>query len=246
MVRIPRAVVPSFFTVGNMFLGYLSVIYSLEGKFELAAWMIFAAGFMDAVDGKVARFTNASSKFGVEYDSLADVISFGFAPTFLIYMLYLTQLEIVGKMISFMPLLFGSIRLARFNANLKGFDKAYFVGLPIPVAALTIASFVLFPIQQFGDEAFFQRMLLVVVFVVSVLMVSTVRYETIPNLSLKGSNKDKRKILFLAVVAVIMVIFPKETIFPFTTLYIVYGLVASVVRLFRPATETEKDAKNES
>ena len=79
MVKVSRTIVPSFFTVGNMFCGFYSIIAAIQGKFDLAAWMIVAGAFLDAMDGKIARFTNSSSQFGVEYDSLADVITFGLA-----------------------------------------------------------------------------------------------------------------------------------------------------------------------
>ena len=129
------------------FLLFLTFFYRESGQLARlfpAAIVRFAAAFLDAMDGKVARFTKSSSKFGVEYDSLADVISFGFAPSFLIFSVYLKDMKMVGILISFLPLLFGSIRLARFNTQLKGFSKDYFKGLPIPIAALTLTSFIIF------------------------------------------------------------------------------------------------------
>ena len=128
MVKVSRSIVPSFFTVGNMFCGLYSVIAAYGGKLTLATWMILFGAFLDAMDGKIARFTGSASRFGVEYDSLADVITFGFAPSFLVYSVYAAKLGVVGILLSFLPLLFGSIRLARFNIQLKGFDKEYFIG----------------------------------------------------------------------------------------------------------------------
>ncbi|TFH03028.1 MAG: CDP-diacylglycerol--serine O-phosphatidyltransferase [Calditrichales bacterium] len=179
-MKVSRSIVPSFFTVGNMFCGFYSVIAAFNGKIAMAAWMIFAGAFLDAMDGKVARFTNSSSQFGVEYDSLADVITFGFAPSVLIYMIFMANLDLVGILFSFLPLLFGSIRLARFNTQLKGFDKSHFSGLPIPIAALTISSFIIFMQYLYQQPDKFPKITFIIILIVSVLMVSTIRFETMP------------------------------------------------------------------
>lgn len=241
MVKVSRSIVPSFFTVGNMFCGYYSVISASNGKFTLAAWMIFAGAFLDAMDGKIARFTKSASKFGVEYDSLADVITFGFAPSFLIYSIYAKNLGVVGILLSFLPLLFGSIRLARFNIQLKGFDKDYFVGLPIPVAALTLSSFVIFSDFFYKNAGNFPKTMIVIVFVVSILMVSTIRYETMPTLNFKGPLKEKIKVILIILGAILIIIFPKIVVFPFMLFYILSGLIAWILHL-NTDNSTEKDA----
>jgi len=231
MVKVSRSIVPSFFTVGNMFCGYYSVISAFNGKISLAAWMIFAGAFLDAMDGKIARFTKSSSQFGVEYDSLADAITFGFAPSFLIYSVYAKNLGVVGILLSFLPLLFGSIRLARFNIQLKGFDKDYFSGLPIPVAALTLSSFVIFSEFFYNHAGKFPKIMIILVFVVSILMVSTIRYETMPNLNFKGSAKDKTKVILVIIGAILIIIFPQIVVFPFMLFYILTGLITWILRI---------------
>jgi CDP-diacylglycerol--serine O-phosphatidyltransferase len=241
MVKVSRSIVPSFFTVGNMFCGYYSVIFAFNGKISLAAWMIFAGAFLDAMDGKIARFTKSSSKFGVEYDSLADVITFGFAPSFLIYSVYATKLGVVGILLSFLPLLFGSIRLARFNIQFKGFDKDYFTGLPIPIAALTLSSFVIFSDYFYKNAGMFPKTMIILVFVVSILMVSTIRYETMPNLNFKGSAKDKTKVILVILGAILIIIMPHIVVFPFMVFYILTGLITWILRLNTDNTP-EKDA----
>jgi CDP-diacylglycerol--serine O-phosphatidyltransferase len=231
MVKVSRSIVPSFFTVGNMFCGYFSIISAFNGKITLAAWMIFAGAFLDAMDGKIARFTKSASQFGVEYDSLADVITFGFAPAFLIYSVYATKLGIVGILLSFLPLLFGSIRLARFNIQLKGLDKDYFSGMPIPIAALTLSSFVIFSEYFYRDPGKFPKTMIILVFLVSILMVSTIRYETMPNLNFKGSVKDKIKVICVIIGTILIIIFPQIVVFPFMIFYILTGIVAWILRL---------------
>ena len=231
MFKVNRSIVPSFFTVGNMFCGFYSVISTFNGKITMAAWMIFAAAFFDAMDGKVARFTNSSSKFGVEYDSLADVISFGFAPSILMFEIYFKSLGIVGILISFFPLLFGSIRLARFNTQLKGLDKEYFSGLPIPVAALTLSSSVIFLNYFYETYTKFPKLLLVLIGFISILMVSKIKYEIMPDLNFKGSIRDKLKVLILIISIIVVIIFPQQTIFPLMMLYIFLGIISWLVRL---------------
>jgi len=245
MVKVSRSIVPSFFTVGNMFCGYYSVISAYHGKITLAAWMIFAGAFLDAMDGKIARFTKSSSQFGVEYDSLADVITFGFAPSFLIYTVYASKFGVVGILMSFLPLLFGSIRLARFNIQLKGFDKDYFSGLPIPIAALTLSSFVIFSEFFYQNPGMFPKTMIILVFLVSILMVSTIRYETMPNLNFKGSAKDKTKVILFMVGAILIIIFPQIVVFPFMVFYILTGIITWILRL-NIENSSEKDSKVES
>lgn len=245
MVKVSRSIVPSFFTVGNMFCGYYSIISAFNGKITLAAWMIFAGAFLDAMDGKVARFTKSSSRFGVEYDSLADVITFGFAPSVLLYSVYLNEMKLIGVLLSFLPLLFGSIRLARFNAKLNGFDKDFFSGLPIPVAALTLSSFIIFSDYFFNHPAKFPKTLIIITFIVSILMVSTVRYETMPVLNFKGPLKEKLKVIIIIIAGVLLIIFPQIVLFPFMIIYILGGLIIWVLRINLDNINS-KDSKVES
>jgi CDP-diacylglycerol--serine O-phosphatidyltransferase len=230
-MKVSRSIVPSFFTVGNMFCGYYAIIAALNERITLAAWMIFAGAFLDAMDGKVARFTKSSSRFGIEYDSFADIITFGLAPSILVYLVFMQESKFVGILLSFLPLLFGGIRLARFNIQQKGFDKNYFSGLPIPIAALTISSFVIFSEFIFRNPAKFPKVTIILVFVVSILMVSTVRYEVMPNLNFRGSLKEKIKVILVIIGAVLLVIFPQIVLFPFMILYILSGLTVWILRL---------------
>jgi len=244
MVKVSRSIVPSFFTVGNMFCGFYSVISALNGNFVLSAWMIFAGAFLDLMDGKVARFTRSSSKFGVEYDSLADVISFGFAPSFLIYMVFGQSMGVIGIFISFLPLLFGSIRLARFNVKLDGFNKDFFSGLPIPIAALTLSSFVIFSDYFFAIPAKFPKTMIILILFVSILMVSNVRYEVAPNLNFKGPWRDKIKVFLAMAGGILLIIFPQEVLFPLMILYILSGLVGVLVRLGAAPAQLKKEQDN--
>ena len=131
-------ILPSIFTLGNMFCGFYAIIAVLSDHFQAAAVAILLAGVFDALDGRVARLTNSCSKFGVEFDSLADLVSFGLAPGILIYMWALKPFGRIGWLASFLFVVCGALRLARFNCQIHTSESWSFTGLPIPMAAGTI------------------------------------------------------------------------------------------------------------
>ena len=181
-----------------------------------------AAAALDALDGKVARFAKVSSQFGVEYDSLADVVSFGLAPSFLAYKAIFDNWGTLGLFISFLPLVFGSVRLARFNVRLKGFNKDYFEGLPIPSAATTIATFMVFN-YYYWEHLRWEKIFLFVFITVSLLMVSTIRYETFPDFSLHKGAANRRKFLIFLIGLVLIIIFPQEAFCFLALAYVASG-----------------------
>ena len=196
-------VLPTMFTVGNLFCGYLSVWNSIHGAFEWAAGLIFIAALLDGLDGRVARLTNTTSEFGEEYDSLADVVSFGVAPALLLYFWGLSgdpELKKLGFMVSFLFVVCGSMRLARFNIQTHVVDKRYFVGLPIPMAAAVPASLVLVqPHVELNRLGFFCALAMTVA--LSYFMVSTIRYRSFKDLDLKR-RRPLRVLLLIAVVTI--------------------------------------------
>lgn len=222
---------PNFFTVGNMFCGYMSIVFAVfNHNYVLASWMIVLAAFFDAMDGKIARFINTSSKFGVEYDSLADVVSFGLAPSVLIYAFFFSDWKTVGLFISFFPLLFASIRLARFNVQIEGFDKSHFTGLPSPVAAISLATYIIF-VSEFFQANPFPKLFLTITFILSILMVSTIRYDIMPNLTFKGSRYNKVMFVLLIISFLTLIIFPKALFFPYMMIYVLSGIVRFLIKL---------------
>ncbi|MCI0473107.1 MAG: CDP-diacylglycerol--serine O-phosphatidyltransferase [Ignavibacteria bacterium] len=231
MIKVSRTIVPSFFTVGNMFCGYMSVIFAVfNNNLITASWMIVLAAILDALDGKVARFTKTSSKFGVEYDSLADVVSFGLAPSVLIYTYFFSTWGSVGVFISFFPLLFASIRLARFNVHLDGFDKNHFTGLPSPAAANSFAAYLIFMFEVFPG-LIQPKILVVLTFFISFLMVSTIRYDIMPSISPTGTKKEK-VLFFSSIAAIILLIaFPQILFLLYIILYVLSGIVRYLFRI---------------
>jgi CDP-diacylglycerol--serine O-phosphatidyltransferase len=244
-LRVKAGIVPSFFTMANMFCGYFSVIQTTQNHFTQAAWLIVAAAVFDTVDGVLARLTKTSSHFGIQYDSLADAISFGLAPSYLAYMVFFRGWGTIGLLISFLPLVFGSIRLARFNIMQNGIKKEYFEGLPIPAAALTIATFIIFNFY-FWDRLRWTKLFLILLLFVSAVMISTIVYERMPEFSLQTNSKNRTKVLIAISGAVIIVLYPYETFFPLTLLYILSGpfkVIWPVLRL-KPSSKKTKEMEN--
>jgi len=173
----------------------------------------FAASLFDAFDGLVARALKVSSRFGVELDSLSDVVSFGAAPSFLIYFAYFKELNEFGILLSAFPLLFGAFRLARFNVMVGNLEKkSNFSGLPIPLAALTIATFFPAFLENGKIQSPFSIMLIFIVIVISFLMVSNVKYKKMPGISLNGIKESKEYFL-MAFISFILLFYSIELAF---------------------------------
>ena len=177
-------VLPTLFTVGNLFCGYLSIWSSIRGTFDLSAYLIIAAGILDALDGRIARMTHSTSAFGEQYDSMADLVSFGVAPSVLAYSWGLADFHRLGWMVSFLFVVCGSMRLARFNIQAHVADKRYFVGLPIPAAAGTVAVVVLATPERLVSRVWMAGLLGLTI-LLSYLMISTIRYRSFKDLDLR-------------------------------------------------------------
>ena len=224
-------ILPTLFTVGNLFCGYLSIWCSIRGTFETAAVLIIAAGILDGLDGRVARLTHSTSKFGEEYDSLADVVSFGVAPAVLAYSWGLADFHRLGWMASFLFVVCGSMRLARFNIQTHAADKRYFVGLPIPMAAFVIASIVLATPERLVSRVWMGGLLALTI-VLSYLMISTIRYRSFKDLDLKRRRPAwilPAIALFFAVVAYQ----PEIALAALVLIFVLSGPFGKFVGLFR-------------
>jgi CDP-diacylglycerol--serine O-phosphatidyltransferase len=247
-MKITRAVVPSLFTVLNVFCGFLSILNTHQGKIDLAAWFILLAAGFDALDGVMARITRSSSQFGVELDSLSDVVSFGAAPSFLVYRASLHTFDNLGILISAMPLVFGAIRLARFNVQLVGFEKDHFKGLPIPMQAITLCAFILqYYSEGFGLQGWMRDALAPLVVLLSLLMVSRVRYDTLPQFTRRGFKTHPwRAVGFLFALA--LIIFSEGRLwFSVMVAFIAFGVVrAAYETLHHLLSGIDKEHEEES
>ena len=218
---------PSLLTMGNMFCGYLCVLYAIRGEFDVAAPLIGVAVVLDMLDGRIARMTGTATPFGVEFDSMADVISFGIAPAVLTFMWGLQPLDRLGWAAGFIYLSAAAIRLARFNIqSVKSTDKRHFVGMPSPAAAAIPASTVFFYPGGIQDPRWAVVAFLVMV-VPALLMVSTVRFNSFKTIDTQKRRSYKVLALFALVIAVIQ-LHPKVVLLGLAYFYMLSGLGAAV------------------
>ncbi len=233
-IRLSRSIVPNLFTVLNIFFGFLCMIYALQGKFVLAAWYIILSAICDTLDGFMARLTNSASEFGVELDSLADVVSFGVAPSFMLYALVLNEYGTFGALVASVPLIMGALRLARFNVQLVGFSKEYFTGMPIPMSALLMISYVLFfhPEDILASELLRYGLIGLTV-VCGLLMVSTIRYPVIPKLSLGAFRERPFAMTMFSLAAIAVIASLGKWLFPVLMLIMISGPFFATGRLIR-------------
>lgn len=225
-------VLPNLFTTASLFAGFYSIIASMYGRFLHAAIAIIIAWILDGMDGRMARMTNTTTKFGAEYDSLADLIGFGVAPALLAYVWALIPFGKWGWMTAFLFVTCGALRLARFNVQVNVIDKSLFNGLPIPAAAIVIASTVIL-LHHLGLEGPMNNIgIPVAVAGLSLLMVSSIKYY-----SFKDLNYFLRKPImsFVLIILILMIVMaePQITIFTFAFGYGLSGPVWLLYRLVR-------------
>jgi CDP-diacylglycerol--serine O-phosphatidyltransferase len=226
-------ILPNLFTTGGLFSGFYSIVATVHGHYDTAAWFILIAAVFDALDGRVARMTNTTSRFGVEYDSLADLVAFGVAPGLLMYMWALRPFGKFGWLAAFLYLVCGSLRLARFNVQVNTVESKRFLGLPIPAAAGMVAACVLL-FYYFGGSGEIVRKIsiLLLIYVLAFLMVSSIRYY-----SFKDPELVKRQpfsILVLAIFLIIVIVArPEVMIFTMALSYTASGPIGKLLSLFR-------------
>jgi len=215
---------PSMFTMGNMFCGYACVVYSMRGDFALAAPLIGVAIVLDMLDGRVARMTGATSEFGLEFDSLADVISFGIAPAVLAFSWGLQPLGRIGWAASFLFVAAAAVRLARFNIQTGTVDKRFFVGLPSPAAAAVPAATV-FAYPYGFKSPVHSLAVLAIVIVPALLMVSTIRFRSFKTFDL-GVRRSYLVLILVALALVLLTAQPDIFLVVLAYTYLVSGLIA--------------------
>ena len=212
---------PSLLTTGNLFCGFLAIILAADGRFTDAAISIFVAMLMDMLDGKVARLTKTTTQFGVEFDSIADVVSFGVAPAFMLYSFALSRLGRAAWLGAFLFVACGALRLARFNVYSGVSDRRYFVGLPIPAAAGVVASVMLL-LGNEELERWQSAAVAVGTYVVSILMVTTFRYYSFKEVDF--ARRRPASVLVLVVLAVLIVAtHPQWFLFLLFSAYVLSG-----------------------
>ncbi len=236
-------ILPSLFTISNLFFGFSAILFAESGKYQVACIFVFVAAVMDMLDGRIARLTGTESQFGAELDSLVDVVSFGVAPAFIFFHWGFSNalndvfLKRLGWAAAFIFVSCGALRLARFNIQKNIVDSKYFVGVPIPVAAVFTISLVLrFPKPV--ESPLFSYVVSMAVIFVSLLMVSKIKYYSFK----KTKVKKEKPYSFVIVIIVLfagLVIAPATILLLFASFYLIHPFILRNGRHKEPASQKE-------
>jgi CDP-diacylglycerol--serine O-phosphatidyltransferase len=246
-IRMKKGIylLPSLFTSASLFCGFYSIIASFKDYFVPASIAILVAVVFDGLDGRVARLTNTTSKFGAEYDSIADVISFGIAPALLAYSWSLSIYGKWGWIVAFLFVLCGALRLARFNIQIGIIESSVFNGLPIPAAASVVATTVIFFSSDYvGVEGKFHNIFIMVfVIIVSLLMVSGVKYYSFKDMKLLA-RKPFTVFFWSTILLIIIVAEPEIMFFVIILGYAISGPIWWLVKVDRQIYQAAKEKKD--
>jgi len=223
-------ILPNLMTTASLLCGFVGMVWAVGGKFEHAAMAILFSALFDGLDGKIARWTNTTSEFGVQYDSLSDLVAFGVSPAFMLYLWQLHAFNRLGLMACFLFVACGALRLARFNVQTSTISKRFFVGLPIPAAGCALATLVLF--APHIPPALLERVLpwtcLVLAYALSFLMVSRVRYSSFKEY---GGLKAHPFSAMVSAILLFVLVASQPRLLGFLVImgYVAYGLVYTYV-----------------
>ena len=221
--------IPNFFTALSVFFGVMSIIASSQGKYEKAFIYIVFSLIADGLDGRVARLTNTTSKFGVEFDSLADIVAFGVAPAMFLFFAIGEHYGRFGALVSGLYVVFGAIRLARFNVTTNENDPRYFIGLPIPTAAVVLSSWIMLDVSY---DSGFDIIILIGALFLSFLMVSNFRYPSFKKINF-NKNFAFKILVVIILVASLIYLYPAESIAIILSIYVLYGFIRGVYNYWR-------------
>ncbi len=217
---------PNLFTAASIFTAVVAIVSATHGRFEKAAWLIFLSLLFDGLDGRIARLTHTTSRFGVEFDSLADIVAFGVAPAILLYHYTGVDYGRFGVLVMALYIVFGAVRLARFNVMSPNTDPTVFIGLPIPTAAIFVSVWVLM-FQRYETLRQYNVLLLVATLAMALLMVSNIRYPSFKKIRLERPMVTKTFVA-LIVVSSLMYLYPVEGFAFFVTGYVLWGVARTL------------------
>ncbi len=237
-------VLPNLFTSASLFSGFYAIVAAMEGRFESAAVAIIISAVLDGLDGRIARLTHTTTQFGVEYDSLADVIAFGVAPAVLAFQWALRSFGRLGWLAAFMFVVCGALRLARFNIQKSNEDVSHFKGLPIPAAACFIASMILFVESWEGSLEVRSAAIIAMIYILSFLMVSTLHYSSFKKFDIRN-RKPFNVLLTLILIAMVIAYKPKIMLFLLLFAYVASGPLVTFYRLYRRIPFRKKSQRTE-
>ncbi len=225
-------ILPNSLTLCGMFFGFYSILAALKGNYVLSAWSILMANVFDGLDGWVARLTHSTTRFGIELDSLSDLVAFGVAPALLVYKWAIAPFGRIGSVVAFLFLACGALRLARYNVQMGSTESKAFTGMPIPGAAAVIATLVIFYYEIWEGLPEKNVFILLLTMFLALLMVSTLKFH-----GLKEIDFRKRKPFWILVAIVlvfaIIVIHPPVALFVFAMIYLIEGIVENIYIYYR-------------
>lgn len=227
-------VLPNLLTTASLFLGFLGIMWAIEGDYTATAWAILGSCVFDGLDGKVARLTGTTSEFGVQLDSLADLVAFGVTPAVMVYLWQLHDFGRLGLMASFLFIACGALRLARFNVTTKEISKKFFIGLPIPAAACTLAATCLASVylSPAAASALLPTACLVLAYSLSFLMVSTIRFFSFKEFGYFRAHSFSTMVAAI-LIFVLVASRPKLLLFAFFIGYVSWGVLYTLLYLAR-------------
>jgi CDP-diacylglycerol---serine O-phosphatidyltransferase len=225
-------ILPNTLTLCSMLLGFYSILASLKGNYIHAAWGILFATVFDGLDGWVARLTNSTTRFGIELDSLSDLVAFGVAPSVMIYKWALTPFGRIGWVAAFWFLACGALRLARYNVQMGSSESKSFTGMPIPAAASIVATLVLFFYEIWDSSPGKNIYILGLTIVLALLMVSTLRFHGAKELDFR-KRKPFWILVAFVIVLMLIVMHPPITLFVFAMIYLIGGIIENIILFSR-------------
>jgi CDP-diacylglycerol--serine O-phosphatidyltransferase len=247
-IRRAIVVIPSAFTLGNLFFGIWAIVYAAQGNFKWAGWFIVFAGMADILDGRLARMSHTGTRFGAELDSLVDVISFGVAPAMIMYFLEFAEAGKFAWTLCFIYIASVAVRLARYNITAAGSDKpGWFTGLPSPAAGMTLATYFAFSqtewYQKFPQYLDLQRQgLTFLMLALSAMMLSTVKYPRTPRIGFRSLSGILGTLITIGIL--LGVIFaPSNFLFPFGIGYLLFGVARSAIIALSERAEDTAEAQ---
>ncbi len=241
---------PNLVTTCCLFAGSFSIMQSLDGDFTAAAWAILIASVFDSLDGRLARLTGSESSFGVQYDSLSDLTSFGVAPAILVYSWTLQNFSRLGIAVAFLYVACAALRLARYNVQISRVEKSSFQGLPVPAAACMLGTMVIFYNHIYGPIRVESYLCMAVTFILAALMVSSFRYPSFKGIDFR-SRRSFHYLVWGVGLIVVIALEPRITLFLLAVIYVAYGLFERVIfmhrkSMARQAVEVATRAKKKS
>ena len=240
--RVKKRFIPNILTLVNMFLGFLAIVLILDGDPMKGGIFILIAAIFDFFDGKIARMLGIDSQFGLEFDSMADTVSFCVVPSILVYSLYVNGLPpLLGGIISFIPLMFGTIRLAKFNLNqMPGKLKSYTEGLTTPVATIALFSYLFFSKDIYGNTGD-PRTALMLVSGLAILMISPIHFIKPPSFSFRSGKTNSVSLIVYIIGGVILLTFKGLVLLPLVMLYICWNIFRWLTNPHRGTVESQMD-----